>query len=92
MTLSDLIAVFNQAVPHLRFGVRVPGTTRFVPPTTLWARLKQVFTGPRFESRIGEVEVAVVGDVTERDWAVLHDTVHHHVPIGVQITFISYEG
>lgn len=59
-TRDGLLNALQQRFPELEFGVREPQGAIYVPPSTLWERVEQVFRGPKMRSRFGTVEVAVL--------------------------------
>lgn len=47
--------------PNYEFAIREPtGDEVYVPPLTIWERVKQVFTGPQKVKRLGVVQVLAI--------------------------------
>jgi len=97
MTHNQILDACYAALPsglssdEVRFGIREPRDVRYIPPTSLWERIVQVFTGPKFRTRVGEVEIAIVGSdllTSERDRIV--DAVESVRPVGVAVSFVEY--
>jgi hypothetical protein len=79
-TRGELIkALYAASPPYLGFAVREACESVYVPPLTLWQRIVQVFKGPQFRARTGEVDVAVIVDRARE----------HEITIEVMDAFVS---
>jgi hypothetical protein len=94
MTTREIfLTELDKAVPRLSFGIREPRESIYAPPLTLWNRIKQVFTGPKFIERAGEVEIAIIGSgITCDERARCEVAIGCVRPIGVLVSYIEYTG
>lgn len=81
------------AVRGVTFGVRATLEPVYRPPASLWERIRQVFIGPKLTSRVGEIEIAVVGtNLTVEYWDALRDAIEQIRPCGILVTWVEYHG
>jgi hypothetical protein len=95
MTKQKLLRVLNaHSGEHLTFAVREVCESRWLGAVSLWARIKQLFTGPVSVSRVGEVEVAVIVargyEVTQAETDAYADAAKRVMPAGVKVSFVEF--
>jgi hypothetical protein len=94
MTKRMLIDYLHESVVGITFALREPKESVLVVPATFWARVKQVFTGPVFRSRIGEVEIAVIPHdhlITDKEREAFTSALDAIRPVGIAVSFVEYE-
>jgi len=93
-TKDNLLQELMAAAPHLDFALREPHEGVYIPPCTLWERIRQVFTGPRRLKRMAEVEIAVISsrDITNQERANIALAIENTCPAGVLVTVVDFYG
>jgi hypothetical protein len=92
-TRDHVFAKLYNTVPEVMFGLREPDEDRYIPPTTLWERIKQVWQGPKKVKRTGELEIAIIGSVvSESTVETLKRSMGNSIPVGVLVTYVRYAG
>lgn len=60
-TFNGILVELQRRFPEARIALREDrDPVRYVPPTTIWQRVKQVFTGPQTAPGYPYAEVAVI--------------------------------
>ena len=91
-TIGGLFAALRNAAPSLVFGICEPKEEIvYVPPKTLWQRIKQAVTGPVTRNRVGEVDIAILGVVTPEKRRAYKDAAESVRACGVSFNFREYE-
>lgn len=63
---KDIIHALSCHFPFI-FGVaEIEPYKEYIPPETIWDRVKQLFRGPNYIERAGEIEIAILHSVPDR--------------------------
>jgi len=93
-TKDNMLQELKAAVPYLDFALREPSEEVYIPPRTIWERIKQVFIGPRMTNRMAEVEVAVISNrgVTNEERENISLAIEDTRPAGVRVFVLDFYG